>query len=104
MGKRFIDKILLEADKTYDEKMVPLIIKDVDADFEDAIRQGEKAIITLEKEIFMSLMDVEDLDIDQLANAKMQLKNGKDKIEVIKKLKAELFAEVEESDSNSETE
>jgi hypothetical protein len=92
--KRLFDCLLTENDKVFDEKMLPLIEKEVKANFQSAKTAGEKMLVTLEKQTWDELLnDVENIDVDAMADRRLKIKNINNKINVIEEMYEELFKE-----------
>ena len=91
------EKIISDDAKTYDEKMLPLIIEDAKAIFEATIRNGQKEKRNLEKKMWDDIyLNPSDFNLDEIANNKLKMKKIDEKIAVIQELQKELFSEVTE--------
>lgn len=92
--KRLFDRLLTENDKVFDEKMLPLIEKEVKSNFQSAKTAGEKMLVVLEKQTWDELLnDVENLDVDAMADRRLRIKSINNKIAVIEEMYEELFKE-----------
>lgn len=92
--ERLFDQIMKNEDKVYDEKMLPLIEQEIKANFQSSKREGEKKKVSLEKELWGTLIcDPEDFNVDAMANNKLKIKAIDEKIAVIESMYEELFAE-----------
>ena len=93
--ERLIDQILANNQKKYDETMIPLVIEDIQSAFSDAIRAGEKEKITIKRCLWETMWEeasnLEDIDIDVMAQKKIILKRIEEKIDTIKEMYEELF-------------
>lgn len=93
-NERLFDKLMSEDQKTYDEKMLPLIEQEVKANFQSVLREGEKMKISLEKDFWNKMFrNPENADIDAMANNKLKVKAIDEKMQVVKELYEELFNE-----------
>jgi len=92
MTKVTWDEIVSNPEKTFDEKMLPLMKQDIEADFHDTVREGKKMIIKLEKENFDELFNLPDsIDLNKIADNKIKITAIENKIKVIEELYKELF-------------
>lgn len=91
--KLYIEKLLDEAEKTYDEEMRPLIIKEAKTAFQLAIIEGEKKIFALKKEKIENSLDLENLDIDAIAEGEIAIEDQERKLDKIKELYKVWFGE-----------
>lgn len=95
LKERLIDQILENNQKKYDEKMIPLIIEDIESSFAEAIRAGEKEKIAIKRCLWETMWEeasnLEDVDIDVMAQKKIILKRIEEKIDTIKEMYEELF-------------
>lgn len=92
--ERLIDQILANNQKKYDETMIPLVIEDIESAFSDAIRAGEKEKIAIKRCLWDTMWEssnLEDVDIDVMAQKKILLKRIEEKIDTIKEMYEELF-------------
>ena len=87
------EKILKDADKVYDEEMLPLIIDEVKSNFKDSVRQGQKFLIQYKKDELNIMMNADNFDVDSLAESRRKRKVVEEKIEIIEELYQELFNE-----------
>ena len=93
--ERLIDQILANNQKKYDETMIPLVIEDIESAFSEAIRAGEKEKIAIKRCLWETMWEeasnLEDVDIDAMAEKRLMLKAIERKLDVIKEMYEELF-------------
>ena len=93
-GTRLFDRLISGTDeKLYDEKMIPIKEAEVKANFQAAKREGEKLKITLQKDFWENMFDVEDLDVNEMADSRLKVEAINAKIKVIEDMYEELFGE-----------
>ena len=92
---KLIDQLFDNSDKVYDDQMKPLIIQTIQDDFRDVVREGSKMLVSLKQVELAKLLsiDEESICIDDIADMRLERKAIQEKIDVVKELYKELFAE-----------
>jgi len=95
MEERLIDQLFDNPEKVYDDKMRPLVEQTIQDNFRDVLREGKKMMVQLEKDELNKLLniDMDDVDIDDIADMRLERKAILEKVEAVKELYKELFSE-----------
>ena len=89
--KRFIDELIEDLGKVYDESMRPILEGKAKISFQRAILDGEEVILNLKKANADTCCDLDDLDVEKLAEAELAIKDQTEKLDTIKNMYKKWF-------------
>jgi len=89
--KRFIDELIEDSGKVYDESMRPILEGKAKTSFQRAILDGEEVILNLKKANADICCDLDDLDVETLAEAELAIKDQTEKLDTIKNMYKKWF-------------
>ena len=91
--ERLFDKIMADAEQVVDAEMKGLVEEETKAKFAEAVREGRKAIIAAKKEASYEKLDLDELDVDAMAEAELCIEDNQRKISKIQAIYKEWFGE-----------
>ena len=89
--KRFIDELIEDSGKVYDESMRPILEGKAKTSFQRAILDGEEVILNLKKANADTCWDLADLNVETLAEAELAIKDQTEKLDTIKNMYKKWF-------------
>lgn len=92
MGRLF-DQIMDNAEAVVDSELRGIVEEETKAKFEEAVREGQKAIITMKKAASFEKLNLDELDVDMLAEAELTIEDHLKKIDKIKAIYKKWFDE-----------